>query len=120
MSRPEWIYGAHPPACTCWKCNLLRRAPQPDASVSHRQTPSPVRTGSSIRAEVTSAQERDYGYPPRGHQKKPNGLKGLLSIVITLAVGAAIAVYVVYPFLLPNEARDWVDSVQAKVSTLKH
>ena len=41
----------------------------------------------------------------------------VLSMMVTLAVGAAIAVLVVYP-LLPDDARSWVHSVQEQVEDL--
>ena len=80
--RPEWVYGDHPPACTCWRCVDFRAAPRP----------TPRRRNVRRYTEERSTDRPDRSLIP---PTKPSGSSGcfwiiVISIVISVAVAAGI------------------------------
>ena len=98
--------GYHPPACTCVSC-VARQSGYRQGRVVWR--------GRDVTPEP-AGRERPFGQD-WGRGASARRFPGLLSILTTVLVGAALAVLVVYP-LLPGSAQADVLRVQRGMAEL--
>ena len=137
MDERTYRGGVHPPYCTCVSCVARRSGPKPGRKVwrgkdvtsegdsywdvVNRQArrvadAAPEQRGDPYR-EVANhqarrvAHERDRARVPRIRRRS------ILSLLLTLAIGAALAVLVIYP-LLPHDAKAKILRAQEEVTEL--
>lgn len=127
MSRPAGTghSGYHPPACTCISCVARRSGYKPGRRVWRGRDVTPERSGAE-RPPCGPRESRSwfgneyYDEKARRWRRPGKPLKrgsGFLSGLITLLIGAVLAVLIVYP-LLPEDAQAEVLQVQQKVAEL--
>ena len=122
MDERDWkSYGGdvHPAYCTCVSCVAQRSGHKPRRKVWRGRDVAPegdsywgvVNRQARQVARGTQERERDRVRVPRIPRRS------ILAVLLTLAIGAALAVLVIYP-LLPHDAQARVDQAQEKVAEL--
>lgn len=117
--------GYHPPACTCVSCVARRsghkegrkvwrgRDVTPERSVTERPSDGPRKPRAWFGNEYYDEKARKWRRPGQPGKRGTGFLSGL----ITLLIGAALAVLVVYP-LLPEDTQAKILQVQQEISEL--